>query len=120
LKNEYQQYGEPPEQTSVQQRTPWRRRKAKANTPHRSSRGREGASDERECHPLGRPLARPPALTLSRYIMRRLCIAWDPGCGAALGLKAVETPGICPRRSCRTCPVLFPIHRGASCKYGGA
>lgn len=34
-----------------------------------------GTSDERECHPLGQPLARPSALTLSGHIMRHLCTA---------------------------------------------
>jgi len=50
LKIEYQQYGKPPGQTSVQQRTPW------------PGGGRTPLSSERECHPLGRPMAGPSAL----------------------------------------------------------
>ena len=114
LTTAYQQYGEPPGQKSVQQRTPrcWR-------PSHRSSRGCGRASGQRECHLLGRPLARKSAMTLFGNTMRRH--AWPPHerGGAALGLKAAETLDIRPRRSCRTCPVLFPNHRGGCCKCGG-
>ncbi len=78
----YQQYGEPPEQSSVMQRAPWH----PGQMPWA----------ERERHLHGGAMARAFAMTLFGYTMRHLAWPAHKTGGAALELKAVETPGKSP------------------------
>ena len=75
------------------------------------------APTERECHLRGRPLARPPALTLSGYTMRHLRTAWEPGMWGCPGVESSRDPWYTPAQVLpdltRTVPNLI---RGASRK----